>query len=177
MSDSLSQTKRQALVLGGTLNPRADHVVHPLFEGEEDFFDPHDLIQVKYEALRCWRLRENSLSEIARQFGISRPTLYGAKAALENRGLEGLLPVKRGPKAAHKLTVEVVSYLEKLLDRRSRRKIWQCVSRKNSNCTFIRAASSAFSGTIHSRLQKKGSRYKHGSRTATNPSNPATRAL
>lgn len=116
MSDSLSQTKRQALVLGGTLNPRADHVVHPLFEGEEDFFDPHDLIQVKYEALRCWRLRENSLSEIARQFGISRPTLYGAKAALENRGLEGLLPVKRGPKAAHKLTVEVVSYLEKLLE-------------------------------------------------------------
>ena len=114
MSDSLSQTKRQALARGGTFNPRADHVVHQLFGGE-DFFDPHDLLQVKYEALRCWRLREHSLSEIARQFGISRPSLYSARAALENRGLEGLLPARRGPKAAHKLTAEILSYLEELL--------------------------------------------------------------
>lgn len=114
MSDSLSQTKRQALLHSGTLHPRADRVVHSLFE-EHDFFDPHDLLQVKYEALRCWQLREHSLSEIARQFGMSRPTLYSAKAAFENRGLEGLLPSKRGPKGAHKLTSEVVSYLDEAL--------------------------------------------------------------
>jgi len=114
MSNPLSQAKRKSLLNSGTLNHRADHVVHSLFE-DSDFFDPHDLLQIKYEALRSWRLREHSLSEISRQFGISRPTLYAAQTAFEDHGLEGLLPAKRGPKGAHKFTREVVGWLEVLL--------------------------------------------------------------
>ena len=43
--------KRQILRQTGTLNPRADRVTDELFTGS-DFFDPNDLLQVKYEMLR-----------------------------------------------------------------------------------------------------------------------------
>ena len=45
------QQKRQILRQTGTLNPRADQVTDELFSGS-DFFDPNDLLQVKYEMLR-----------------------------------------------------------------------------------------------------------------------------
>ena len=43
--------KRQALRQTGTLNPRPDRVTDELF-ADSDFFDPNDLLQVKYEMLR-----------------------------------------------------------------------------------------------------------------------------
>src|SRR6266496_29140 len=46
-----SSAKQQALKAAGTFNPRADQVSHLLFQ-ESDFFDPHDLLQLKYETLR-----------------------------------------------------------------------------------------------------------------------------
>ena len=42
--------KQQLLRQSGTLNPHPQDVSHPLFQ-DGDFFDPHDLIQVKYEML------------------------------------------------------------------------------------------------------------------------------
>src|SRR5262247_504637 len=43
--------KQKALRHQGTLNPRPQDVRHPLFR-DSDFFDPDDMIQVKYEMLR-----------------------------------------------------------------------------------------------------------------------------
>ena len=40
--------KHQILRQTDTLNPRADRVTDELFSGS-DFFDPNDLLQVKYE--------------------------------------------------------------------------------------------------------------------------------
>ena len=54
------------------------------------------------------------MARAASEFGLSRPTLYQAQAHFQARGLEGLLPAKRGPRKAHKLTPEVRQYLEKL---------------------------------------------------------------
>jgi transposase len=51
------------------------------------------------------------IAKAARDFGLSRPTIYEAQAQLQQQGLEGLLPHKRGPKAAHKLTDQVLQYL------------------------------------------------------------------
>ena len=48
---SHGDAKHEALRKEGTLNPRPRAVTNPLFE-ESDFFDPHDLVQVKYEMLR-----------------------------------------------------------------------------------------------------------------------------
>ena len=111
MPDPTSPTKRQALQSSGTFNPRHGRVRHPLFQGS-DFFDPQDLLQLKYESLRAVQKKEYSLARAASEFGLSRPTLYQAQAHFAAQGLEGLLPGKRGPRQAHKLTAQVRQYLE-----------------------------------------------------------------
>ena len=103
--------KRKALQTTGTLNPRAAQVRHPLFE-KSSFFDPEDLLQLKYETLRALELEHWPIAKAARDFGLSRPTIYEAQMQFQQRGLEGLLPHKRGPKAAHKLTEEVLQFFQ-----------------------------------------------------------------
>jgi len=107
------EPKRQALQASGTFNPRADQVRHPLFAHSE-FFDPHDLVQLKYETLRALEKDHYSTAQAARQFGLSRPTIYQAKSQFQQSGLEGLLPQKRGPKNPHKLTARVRQKLQEL---------------------------------------------------------------
>src|SRR5689334_4098347 len=46
------EAKRKALQASGTFNPRAAQVLHPLFQ-QSSFFDPEDLLQLKYETLRA----------------------------------------------------------------------------------------------------------------------------
>jgi transposase len=114
MPDNTSPAnKRQVLQGSGTYNPRHGRVRHGLFQGSE-FFDPQDLLQLKYEGLRALQQQECSLAQAASQFGLSRPTLYQARAHFQARGLEGLLPEKRGPRKAHKLTPEVLGYVQEL---------------------------------------------------------------
>ena len=107
-------SKIQALKAAGVYNPRADQVRHCLF-GASEFFDPHDLPQLKYEALRAIEHERYPLARAAREFGLSRPTLYQAQAQLEQQGLEGFLPRKRGPKHPHKLTPKVRQCLLELV--------------------------------------------------------------
>jgi len=96
-----------------TLNPRPDSIADPLFKANP-FFDPKDLLQVRYEMLRRHRVEGVSVVEVASQFGVSRPTLYQAQAAFEQAGLSGLLPKPRGPKQGHKITAEIVEYVRML---------------------------------------------------------------
>jgi transposase len=106
--------KVEALRESRTLNPRAEAVTDEAFAGS-DFFDPRDLVQVKYEMLRRVREEGVSVSAAAAAFGLSRQSYYQAAAALEEGGLPGLLPGKPGPRAAHKLTGEVVEHLRGLV--------------------------------------------------------------
>ena len=101
--------KRQRLKAHATLNPHPEQVRDPLF-GEHPFFDPCDLLQVKYEMLRRVAHEGWSITDAARQFGFSRPAFYQAQAAFAAGGLSGLVPRKRGPRHAHKLTAEVLTY-------------------------------------------------------------------
>jgi transposase len=105
-----ASTKRQALQATGTFNPRAERVRHGLFQ-DSDFFDPQDLLQLKYESLRALEQEDCSIARAAQEFGLSRPTIYQAKTQFQTGGLEGLLPRQRGPKQAHKLTETVRQYL------------------------------------------------------------------
>ena len=104
------QQKRQTLRRHGTLNPHPEAVSHPLFHNS-GFFDADDLIQVKYEMLRQVHVDKRSVSESADAFGLSRPSFYQAQAALQQEGLFGLLPLKRGPQGGHKLTSEVMEFI------------------------------------------------------------------
>src|SRR5712691_10859452 len=107
-------SKRPALRQTGTLNPRPDRVTDELF-ADSDFFDPHDLLQVKYEMLRRVRRDDVTVSQAARLFGFSRPSFYHAHAAFTRGGLGALVPQKRGPRRAHKLSQKVVALIERTI--------------------------------------------------------------
>jgi hypothetical protein len=102
--------KLDAMRRNGTLNPHPEGVTHELFR-DDSFFDAHDVIQVKYEMLRCAEEGKTSVSQTAAAFGFSRPSFYQARFAFAQSGLVGLIPQKRGPRKAHKLTAEVLGFL------------------------------------------------------------------
>lgn len=109
-----SKRKLEALRECGCLNPKPEIVKDELFV-TTNFFDPNDLLQVKYEMVRRVRVEGQPISHAARVFGFSRPTVYQALSAFEQGGLAALLPQRPGPRRAHKLSEEVVDFLEDTL--------------------------------------------------------------
>jgi transposase len=105
--------KREALQQGGGLNSRPDAVQDDLFRNNE-FFDPRDVVQVKYEMLRRAQFEGLPVSQAAEHFGFSRPAYYHALETFQAHGLPGLIRKRPGPKRAHKLSEEIVDYLERL---------------------------------------------------------------
>src|SRR5215470_14068272 len=108
--------KQRSLEESGTANPHTRDVRDPAFI-DSDFFDPRDLIQVKYEMLRRVRTDGQSIAKASAQFGVSRPTFYKARSDFDRGGLVGLLPTKRGPRGAHKITPEVARFIEQTVVR------------------------------------------------------------
>lgn len=109
------EAKEKALQEHGTLTPHPERVDDEAFSGK-DFFDARDLVQVKYEMLRRVRTEGLPLRQAAAAFGFSRPAFYQAQAAFDAQGLQGLLPRRRGPKGAHKLTDAVMGFIEQALE-------------------------------------------------------------
>lgn len=105
--------KIEALALDGALNRHPDAVRDALFIGNP-FFDPKDLVQVRYEMVRRHQVDGLAISDVAPAFGVSRPTFYKAQDALETVGLAGLLPSQRGPKGGHKISAEVIAFVVEL---------------------------------------------------------------
>jgi hypothetical protein len=108
------EPKADALRQAACLNPHPERVTDPLFAAS-DFFDSRDLVQVKYEMVRRVRIDGQPVAQSARGFGFSRPSFYEAQTSLEREGLVGLLPKKRGPRGAHKLSPDVVAFLREQL--------------------------------------------------------------
>jgi transposase len=108
----LVDTKEKALRESGALNTHS--VADPLFQ-DNDFFDPRDLVQVKYEMLRKVHKERQPISHVAASFGFSRPSFYQTMSDFKREGIAGLLPRKRGPRGGHKLTHEVVEFIEEIL--------------------------------------------------------------
>jgi len=71
--------KNEALRKDRALNPHPASVTDELF-GSLEFFDPRDLVQVKYEMLRRVHQDGWSVAQAARTFGFSRNALCGSKA-------------------------------------------------------------------------------------------------
>lgn len=108
------RAKIEALHLNRSLHLHPERVKDELFRSQE-FFDAYDLMQVKYEMLRRVRVDGHAVQDAAHAFGFSRPTFYEAQVAYERAGLVGLLPVKPGPRRAHKLSESVVAFVTKEL--------------------------------------------------------------
>jgi transposase len=103
--------KHQALEESGTFNAHASEVHDPTFV-HSAFFDPHDLVQVRYEMLRHVFSEGQSITDTVARFGVTRPTFYRVHADFERAGLLGLLPAKRGPHGPHKVTDDVMHFIE-----------------------------------------------------------------
>jgi hypothetical protein len=73
--------KSQALTRDGVLNPHPEAVRDSLFTGNP-FFDPRDLLQVRYEMVRRHQADGIPISDVAASFGVSRPTFYKAQSTV-----------------------------------------------------------------------------------------------
>ena len=101
--------KEKALRESGALNT---HPVTDVLFSNSDFFDPRDLVQVKYEMLRKVNQEGQPVNQASAAFGFSRPSFYKVLADFEREGITGLLPRKRGPHGGHKLTAEVLDFVK-----------------------------------------------------------------
>jgi len=147
-------SKAQILKQKKCFNKKALLVDDRLFS-EYEFFDPHDIIQVKYEMLRRVKKDGWTISKAAKSFGVSRPSFYSARRAFEEKGMPGLLPGTTGPKSPHKLTDKVLNY------------IWEQIKKDNppAPSAMVKMIKKKFGFKIHVRtiqraLKKKGKKKR-----------------
>ena len=108
-------SKSEALRSHGALHPHPEDVNDELFS-ESEFFDPRDIVLVKYEMLRRVSVDGLPITQIAKAFGFSRPAFYQAQTAFKNSGLPGLIPKRPGPRHAYKLSEEVMYFICQQVD-------------------------------------------------------------
>lgn len=111
--------KAEALRGAGLLNPHPERVVAASFQ-DSDFFDPRDLLQVRYEMLRSAERDGITQTEAARQFGVTRMTFHRVRSAFAERGLAGLVPGRRGPRGPRKITPEIRRFASEYRRRRGK---------------------------------------------------------
>jgi len=113
--DNHADRKNKILEGSGTLNPNSDKVIDKLFQ-DKVFFDKNDILQVKYEMLRCVKEQGRSVSKAVQDFGFSRRNFYKIQSRFEEAGFQGLISQKRGPKTPHKLGDEVMEFVIKAIE-------------------------------------------------------------
>jgi transposase len=107
----MGDQKEQHLRKHSAFYTDADGVTDPLF-GQSEFFDPRDLVLVKYEMLRRVQVDGLSVVEAAKRFGFSRAGFYKTLSAFQRLGLVGLIPARPGPRHAHKLTDDILGFID-----------------------------------------------------------------
>ena len=80
------QSKEASLAASWTLNPHPEGVTDPAFTSGA-FFDPADLVQVKYEMVRAVEAGGLGAGAAASAFGMARQSYYNARKALAEHGL------------------------------------------------------------------------------------------
>jgi transposase len=115
-------------------------------------FDPHDLVQVKYEMLRAVIRNEMTITEASRQFGFSRAAYYKVEKSFDVAGVNGLFLQKTGPKAAVKATDEILRFADELRSKEP----------GITNDRIIEEIQNQKGITLHKRsLQRERSKKKH----------------
>jgi transposase len=110
--------KTESLKKYGALNPHPQKVVEKTFSDSAiEFFDPRDLVQVKYEMLRAVDKEGRSVKQVSESFGFSRPAFYQALSQFKQEGVTGLVKKQPGPKSAHKLTADILAFIEQKLEK------------------------------------------------------------
>jgi transposase len=107
-------SKKDVLLENGTFNRNHAKVSEQRFVNDE-FYDPQDLVQVKYEMLRSARESERNIEEITEKFGFSRAGFYKIRGSFEKEGVSALGLSKTGPKNARKLTIDHQRFIDNYL--------------------------------------------------------------
>jgi transposase len=113
-SSSTSDPKCDSLRQHASLNPHPERVSDFQFL-TNPFFDPHDLVQVKYELLHRIMVEGQPVGVTAASFGLSRMTVHQLHKRFEDEGLAGLMPRRKGPQRASKLSDEVIGFIAQTL--------------------------------------------------------------
>jgi hypothetical protein len=129
--------KSEALRQTGALHPHPEDVHDEAFRRDE-FFDPRDLVQVRYEMLRRHQIDGDAVTDVSSAFGVSRQAYYTTEAAFETSGIAGLMPRRRGPQRAHKCTDDILDFVEQ----------WRAISPENNVSEAVRRR---FGVAIHPR--------------------------
>ena len=109
--------KTESLRKYGALNPHPQRVTETVFSDSAlEFFDPRDLVQVKYEMLRAVDKEGRSVKQASEAFGFSRPAFYQAQSKFKQGGVTGLVKKRPGPKSAHKLTADILAFIEEKIE-------------------------------------------------------------
>ena len=148
--EGIEDSKRRRLMERRVLNTRPAEVKDELFQGSE-FFDADDLVQVKYEMVRRVEQDGWTVEHASKTYGFSRPTYYETKKVIDRYGIGGLVPRKKGPKEGHKLTEEVMRFVEDLTGGKKRVRTKEVLSRIEEE----------FGVTVHRRsLERARNRWK-----------------
>ena len=106
-TDKVKQLREQ-----GVLNLHPEKVKNEHFlDPDLEFFDPNDIVQVKYEMLRSVEKEGVSVTEASRNYGFSRPVFYQVQSQFKKNGVFGFVREKPGPKTAHKLTPDIMKFI------------------------------------------------------------------
>jgi transposase len=108
--DQIDQKEKYLRECGG-LHPHPEKVRDDIFI-TNNFFDPRDLVQVRYEMIRSHRVDKKPVAQTTRRFGTSRPTFYQVATLYDRKGLIGLVPSKRGPKKPNKCTEDILKFVQ-----------------------------------------------------------------
>ena len=106
----MNTNKIEFLKKEGMINPKPERIIHPLFQ-TNDFFDPLDLPQVRYEMLRMARIDGHSVAEACQLFGFSREYFYRLEHDFMSRGYIGLLCSPRGRRPLIALNQEIINFI------------------------------------------------------------------
>ncbi len=109
----MNTSKAKTLIESGSFNRNADSVRNPMFRSNP-YFDPQDLVQVKYEMLRAVKTNGLNVSEASLQFGFSRTAYYKIEKRFYDAGIDGLCAKKTGPKFPSKITPDIIEFVAQL---------------------------------------------------------------
>lgn len=93
------------------IHPAPEKVHDKRFQEEDSFFDPKDIVQVKYELLRSCIVEASDVASTCVRFGFSRTTYYKVYEAFLHGGIPYLMGRPRGRPQPIKVNELVLGYL------------------------------------------------------------------
>lgn len=93
------------------LHRTPERVKDEQFTQQTDFFDPKDIVQVKYELLRRCEVNGRDVAATCLNFGFSRTTYYKVQQAFFSGGIPALMGKPRGRLKPIKVTDVVRGHL------------------------------------------------------------------